>query len=94
MRALNSLTGDTDTPDRARSAQLPERFEPGEATGPVTAGHDLFVVLDSLPEQPVGPVLGWQARSTPVAKGDRCLVVRVEDGDYWFVTWQIPGWTS
>jgi hypothetical protein len=87
-RNLNALAG-----QGASSPKLPERFEPGEAAKGTTAGHDLFVTLDSLPVQPVGPVKGWPVRSTPVVRGDRCLVVRVGDGDYWFVTWDIPGWS-
>jgi hypothetical protein len=87
MRGVNALSG------RGASApRLPERFEPAAAAKAATAGLDLFVILDSMPEQPVGPVKGWKARSTPVVRGDRCLVVRVEDGDYWFVTWDISGW--
>jgi hypothetical protein len=85
---VNALAG-----QGASALKLPERFEPAAAAKTAVAGEDLFVILDSLPEQPVGPVKGWPARSTPVVRGDRCLVVRVEDGDYWFVTWDIPGWS-
>lgn len=88
MRGVNALAG-----HGASAPKLPERFEPGAAAKAAVAGGDLFVILDSLPDQPVGPVSGWKLRSTPVVRGDRCLVVRVEDGDYWFVAWDIPGWS-
>jgi hypothetical protein len=87
-RRLNALAG-----QGASAPTFPERFEPGEAAKAAVAGGDLFVILDSLPEQPVGPVKGWRKRSTAVARGDRCLLVRVGDGDYWFITWDIPGWS-
>lgn len=87
-RNLNALAG-----QGASAPQLPERFQPGEAAKAAVAGGELFVILDSLPEQPVGPVKGWPLRSTAVKRGDRCLVVRVADGDWWFVAWDIPGWS-
>jgi hypothetical protein len=85
---LNALAGERDA-----APVTPERFEVGEVAHPTSVGDELLVVLDSLPEQLV-TVFGWQARTTPVVKGDRCLTVRVGTGDYWFVTWDLPGWSS
>jgi hypothetical protein len=73
--------------------QAPERFEAAKVAKAVEPSGDLLVVLDTLPDQPVGPVKGWPARSTPVVRDDGLLVARVGDGDYWFVAWDIPGWS-
>jgi hypothetical protein len=69
-----------------------EPVQVGAVTKATTAGEDLYVLLESLPEQPVGPVRGWPARSDPVSKGDECLVMKV-GGDWWFLAWDVPGWS-
>ncbi len=69
-----------------------ERFQAATVANGVSPGQDLYALLDSMPDQPVGPIKGWPTRSTPVSRGDGLLVVRVGDGDWWFVTWDIPGW--
>jgi hypothetical protein len=56
---------------------------------PASIEGDAYVILDSLPEQPVGPVLGW--RDAPEEgwpqRGDRCAIVTASDGTAWFVGW-------
>jgi hypothetical protein len=86
-RRLNALTH-----EGASRPPAGERLEAGTVTQATEPGAELLVELDSLPEQTV-TVQGWAARAAGVAKGDRCLVARIETGDYWFVTWDIPGWT-
>jgi hypothetical protein len=88
MPRPTTLTG-----EGTNAPKPPERFESATVAKAVTAGEDLFVILESLPDQPVGPVKGWSVRTTPAVRGDRLLVARVADGDYWFVAWDIPGWS-
>lgn len=74
---------------------VPDALEPiqvGTVTKATAPGEDLYVLLETLPEQPVGPIRGWPARSDPVSKGDRCLVMRLA-GDWWFQAWDVPGWS-
>ena len=75
-------------------ASAPDPQHPVEAatitTTPTSPGDDVYVLLDGLPGQPVGPVLGWS--NAPEAnwpeKDGLCAVVRSSDGRHWFVGWE------
>jgi hypothetical protein len=59
---------------------------------PASISDDVFVILEGMPEQPFGPVLGW--RSAPEAgwpqKGAPCAVMTAPDGTAWLVGWDRP----
>ncbi len=83
-RNLNALTETPPADDQALSGRV--------SAAPADLKGDAYVVLDSLPEQPIGPVLGW--RSAPEAGwpkvGDRCAIMTASDGTDWFVGWEHP----
>jgi hypothetical protein len=56
----------------------------------LTAG-EVFVTLNSLGPLQKGPVHGWKATvaagAPNPARGDRCLVIRDEQGSWWMLAW-------
>lgn len=88
MAAVNALAGE--------GVSTPVARQPTEAATvsntPASLGDDVYVILDSLPGQPVGPILGW--RNSPEERwpkrGGLCAVARSSDGNHWFVGWEAP----
>ncbi len=78
----------------ATAAVIPEQVFVATAASEPDAGDDLHVLLEGFStDQPVGPVRGWRLKGeTPPVRGEKCLVLQVRGGDYWFVTWDANGW--
>lgn len=80
-RQLNGLTREPQPENPLRAGKISQ--------APATVDDDVYVILEDLPEQPVGPVLGW--RSAPEANwpkvGERCAIFTSTDGADWLIGW-------